>query len=278
MAPLLTIGDFSRMTYLTVKALRHYHEIGLLEPAAIDPDTGYRRYLPTQLGAAQVIRRLRDLGMPLDAVREVIQAPTVEERNAAIVGHLRRMERQLEQTQAAVASLRALLDEPVRAALQVEYRTDPPVHALAVPDRISMSEAEEWWTAAFDELHNELAELGWQRAGADAALYYSDFFQAESGQVVAFIPVHPDLSAERRRAHVIDLPAAEVAVTVHVGPFGELDRTYAALGTYVAERAIGIDGPIRENYIVTVADNPDEAAHRTEVCWPIFQTSKGVQS
>ena len=77
MRALLNIGDFSRMTYLSVKALRHYHETGLLEPAAVDPDTGYRLYRPAQVGMAQVIRRLRDLGMPLEDVKSVIDAPDV---------------------------------------------------------------------------------------------------------------------------------------------------------------------------------------------------------
>ena len=69
-------GDFSRMTYLSVKALRYYHEIGLLEPAAVDPDSGYRLYRPAPgSDAAQVIRRLRDLDMPLETVRTVLDAP-----------------------------------------------------------------------------------------------------------------------------------------------------------------------------------------------------------
>ena len=50
---LLTIGDFSRMTYLGVKALRHYHEIGLLVPADIDPASGYRLYRPSQVPTAR---------------------------------------------------------------------------------------------------------------------------------------------------------------------------------------------------------------------------------
>ena len=44
---LLTIGEFSKMTYLSVKALRHYHDVGLLEPALVDPATGYRHYAPS---------------------------------------------------------------------------------------------------------------------------------------------------------------------------------------------------------------------------------------
>ena len=54
------IGDFSRATRLTVKMLRHYHEAGLLEPAHIDPQTGYRRYTTDQVPVAQIIRRFRD--------------------------------------------------------------------------------------------------------------------------------------------------------------------------------------------------------------------------
>jgi len=56
--------------------------------------------------AAQVIRRLRDLGMPLEDVKAVLDAPDLAARNAGIGAHLRRMEQQLEQAQATVASLR----------------------------------------------------------------------------------------------------------------------------------------------------------------------------
>ena len=147
---LLTIGDFSRMTYVGVKALRHYHEIGLLVPADIDPVSGYRRYRPSQVPTAQVIRRLRDLGMPLERVRAVLAAPDVTARNAVIAGHLRQMERRLAQTQATVAPLRSMLEDQAQP-ITVEYRTTPPARALAIRDRISMADAERWWGSAFDE-------------------------------------------------------------------------------------------------------------------------------
>ena len=78
MSVLVSIGDFSRMTHLSIKALRFYHDQGLLEPARIDPSTGYRFYEPGQVPVAQVIRRFRDLDMPLDQVRAVLQAPDLE--------------------------------------------------------------------------------------------------------------------------------------------------------------------------------------------------------
>ena len=68
------MGEFSRMTHLSVKTLRHYHQVGLLEPAEVNPDTGYRYYTPEQIPQAQVIRRLRDLEMPVAEVKVVLAA------------------------------------------------------------------------------------------------------------------------------------------------------------------------------------------------------------
>src|SRR5882757_9177227 len=93
----LSIGDFSQITHLSVKTLRHYHEAGLLEPAQVDPGTGYRYYSTTQVPTAQVIRRFRDLGMP---VREVVAllAAQPEDRSALLTAHLQRLEDQLDET------------------------------------------------------------------------------------------------------------------------------------------------------------------------------------
>jgi DNA-binding transcriptional MerR regulator len=81
----LSIGDFARASHLSVKTLRHYHELGLLIPANIDPGSGYRRYTTEQIPTAQVIRRFRDLDMPLDQIREVLDAPDLRLRDALLV-------------------------------------------------------------------------------------------------------------------------------------------------------------------------------------------------
>ncbi|QUQ68661.1 MerR family transcriptional regulator [Kutzneria sp. CA-103260] len=260
MAVLLPIGDFSRMTYLSVKALRHYHDVGLLLPAVIDPVSGHRLYRPEQARTAQVIRRFRDLGMPLEEVRAVLAAPDVAGRNAVIGAHLRRVEEQLERTQAAVTSLRLLLEQGP-PAIEVEYRSVPAMTVLAVRDRIAMSDCERWWGDAFGRLH---AAVGDHRVGPDGCLYHSEFFTDDAGDVLAFVPVDGEPSG-RGDVEPFEIPAVELAVTLHQGPFSELDQTYGALGTYVAERAIGADGPIREHYLAS----PTE----TEVCWPVRHTT-----
>src|SRR5580693_1023376 len=106
MAAALTVGDFSRATHLSVKTLRHYHQVGLLEPATVNPDTGYRYYAAGQIPTAQVIRRLRDLEMPVADVKAVLAAPDAAARNALIAAHLDRLESELARTRGAVDSLR----------------------------------------------------------------------------------------------------------------------------------------------------------------------------
>ncbi len=267
----LAIGDFSRMTHVSVKALRHYHDMGLLEPAEIDPASGYRFYEPEQVPIAQVIRRFRDLGMPLDQIRQVLRAPDTGTRNQVIAEHMQRMESRLAATQAVVASLRALLERQ-SAPITVQYRSVTPACALAICEQVPSQDLDRWWDAAFRELDAALTAAVVAPAGPRAALYSTEFFTLGAGEVVAYIPITGDLRPAGR-AGIREIPAAELAVAVHKGSLADLDRTYGALGAHVAEREIGVDGPIREQYLVTAFDTDDESQHLTEVCWPVFQTT-----
>jgi DNA-binding transcriptional MerR regulator len=290
---MLTIGEFSRMTHLSVKALHHYHDVGVLEPTTIDPNSGYRIYGADQVAAAQVIRRLRDLGMPLDSIRAVLLAPDLAARNQEITAHLARMERQLEQTQAAVSGLRALLSGP-EPRPRIEFRTIPAVTALAIIEVVSVADVMAWGDEAMRELAAVLGASGLAQAGSFGALFPGEFFELERSEVTPFVPVERSSPSTgpvgqrlagtglagtglagtglAGRVQLIEIAGIEAAVAVHDGPPEDVDRTYGALGTVVAERAIGVDGPIREYY----PDGFDSVdPHRTEICWPVFRTARG---
>ena len=76
----LTIGEFAQLTHLSVRTLRRYHESGLLEPATVDPSSGYRYYTSGQIPSAQVIHRLRELDVPLAEVGEILATEDPEAR------------------------------------------------------------------------------------------------------------------------------------------------------------------------------------------------------
>jgi DNA-binding transcriptional MerR regulator/effector-binding domain-containing protein len=271
MAGLLSIGAFSQSTHLSVKALRHYDRIGLLEPAAVDPTTSYRSYSAAQVPTALLIGRLRGLEMPLDEVGRVLAAPDPAARDAAIAAHLERMEQRLADTQQAVASLRMLLrGEPTGPS--VERRGVGPISVLALRAVVDWDDTYDWLGSAFEALWSALGAAGVAAAGAEGALYSPEFFESHRGEVVAFVPITPDAAsawpAGAGPVSVEQLPAATLAVATHRGPFAEIDQTYGALGAAVAEGLRGAGGPIREHYLSGAASLGGPELH-AEVCWPI---------
>ena len=114
MEPLLSIGRFARRAGLTIGALRHYHEHGLLQPARIDPVTGYRSYVASQLEDARLIASLRALNLGLAEVRDVLASDPVERRRRLGV-HRSRLMAQLARTQRQIHWLNRAIDheEPI---------------------------------------------------------------------------------------------------------------------------------------------------------------------
>src|SRR3982074_2918284 len=106
----LTIGDFSRITHLSIKTLRYYHRVKLLEPAEVSQDTGYRYYHPAQVQAAHAIKRFRELGMPVEDVRAALTAPDAAARDAVLAAHLARMQAPPDRTGAPAAAPPPMLE------------------------------------------------------------------------------------------------------------------------------------------------------------------------
>ncbi|HEX9625001.1 MAG TPA: MerR family transcriptional regulator [Streptosporangiaceae bacterium] len=112
---LMSIGRFARLTGLTVKALRHYDELGLLRPAAVDAETGYRSYSSAQLGRAEAIRLLRRLEVPLDDIATLVETDDPAAVRGVLLDHQRRTALRSAELNVVLQGLQPLLDgkEPV---------------------------------------------------------------------------------------------------------------------------------------------------------------------
>jgi DNA-binding transcriptional MerR regulator len=267
----LPIGDFSRATHLSVKMLRHYHDIGLLEPVDVDAGTGYRRYATDQITTAQIIRRFRDLDMPLEDIQAVLAAADLETRNQVIANHLARLESNLARTQEAVTSLRDLLDHP-QAAAPIDHRHFPATPAAVITDTVDRDDALTWYQGALGELSATLSAQDIAPTRPAGGIYSTELFTDERGEATIFLPCHP-LPRPLGRVGVTTIPPVELATIVHPGSHKNIDRTYGTLAAYVARHALPIDGPIREYYLVGPSETRDESLWQTEVGWPIFRTA-----
>ena len=114
-AGLMSIGRFARLTGLSVKALRHYDELGLLRPAAVDPETGYRSYSSAQLARAEAIRMLRRLELPLDDVATLVATDDPATVRRVLLDHQRRTALRSAELNVVLQGLQPLIDgkEPV---------------------------------------------------------------------------------------------------------------------------------------------------------------------
>lgn len=250
MAPVdLPIGEFSRMTHLSVKTLHHYHDVGVLVPARIDSATGYRYYDRSQAHDAALIRRLRSLDMPIGQLVELLDA-TPAVRAHALDDHLGAMRAELARATEVVSGLRGLIEAPL-PVVDIELRSMPACAAMVARTTTSHEQVAGWLTSTFDEL--ELA-VGDGATGPSSARYSPEFFSAGEGQVAAYVPANPQVAGAEAIA------GGRYLVAVHTGPTEDLDRTYLPLGAHAVELGISLDAPIVERYI---------SERTTEVWWPV---------
>lgn len=251
------IGEFSTMTRLSRKALRHYHELGLLTPAAVDPTTSYRSYDVAQVALARSIRRFRELDVPLAELRAWVAA-SPPERDRILAAHLARLEDRLARTQDAVGALRTLLEPGPGVVL----RDVPEQEVLTVSATVALADLLGWWEDAVAELG---AAVPAPRDVLGASFSHA-LFADEVGEVSVWLPAPDDAVVRGRVARGV-LPGGRFAVLVHDGPDAQVAESWAALGAHVARLGTGAAGPVRERYLAGVLGDPGPLV--TELAWPV---------
>ena len=160
---MFTIGEFAQLTEITVKALHHYDEVGLLRPVEVDPATRYRRYAAIQLRKALLIRALRDVGVPLNELADVADEASaidvLERHRTNQLAAREAQDRAHKRTSAAIQTLAAETQVTVR-----EVPVQPFIGAI-----IDLGEAAENDNAEmedkFSALYATTIELGGQPTG-----------------------------------------------------------------------------------------------------------------
>jgi DNA-binding transcriptional MerR regulator len=268
--PHLRIGPFARASSLSVKALRAYHEQGLLVPAAVDPATGYRSYSPSQLADAAVIRRLRHLDVPLADIRTVLDARDPEVTAKVLAQHATTLEARLAELEDVVDELFHGVAAPEELT-PVHTRAEPATTVLAVPGRVPAEELGPFLVDAGRRLLTAATADGAVVTDVVGACFPTPEDEWEEATAVLPVAEAPLLSAASRAAgvRVAELAATPAAVLVHHGDYARLEDAYRVLGTWVAEHAEPTGSAVRERYLVTPADVDDPADLRTEISWPV---------
>ncbi|MEU6716544.1 MerR family transcriptional regulator [Nonomuraea sp. NPDC046802] len=232
---LLPIGQFARLGRLSVKQLRHYDELGLLRPAYVDAETGYRYYRASQARTALSIGLLRSLDVPLAVIGEVL-AGSPQALEAVRDG----LEAELARRRRTLASLERVMAEGLPSA-RVRVVREPPRRAAVVRERA-------------DGLQDV------SRATSAAAARLVDAWQGAPLELIGLFPVDVDEAFEVEVAAVLEtgpapagqvrvLPGGAFACATHVGPYEQMSLTAHAVLAWCAERRLPARGRLREVYV-----------------------------
>jgi DNA-binding transcriptional MerR regulator len=268
----MAIGEFSRACRLSVKALRHYDELGLLPPAHVDLRSGYRYYGRAQARPAIAISLLRSLGVPLESIRELLAARSDEARAGLLAAERDRLERQVAHTQRALRSIERIMRAGELLPYDVATRQEPGRLVLAVHGATSVDGHVEETTALVGALLARLERVscGWSEPiiGVFTGLEESETIAATVCAQIARDP------GPVPGAAVEQLPGGLVAATTHVGAFEEMGVAYHALFAWAQERGYSPAGGVRELYRSDPERVPPEQLV-TEVLLPITPQGDG---
>jgi effector-binding domain-containing protein len=265
MKTLVPIGRFSAICRLSQKALRLYDEMGLLRPAWVDPDSGYRYYALAQATEAERIRLLRSLEVPLEEIAEYLRDDA--SAKGVLERHRRRLESRLDQLRAVLASLDRLEREDAMS-YDVKTKEVSAQRIVGIRSRVRLSELGAEAARAFGELFAHLGRAGAAPAGPPLALYHRPPGDDDEVDVEFCVPVGRPMSGAGRVTGR-ELPAATAAYTLHRGAYDEVGPAYAALQRWMQEHGHEADGAPREIYLVGPQQAADAAQLRTEVQWPL---------
>jgi DNA-binding transcriptional MerR regulator len=270
---LLTIGAFARRSRLSIKALRLYERLGLLLPAEIDPQTGYRRYRENQLFAARLIVGLRRLDMPLSEVVRVISA-SGEVGASVLTSYWELVERR-------VAAQRELSEQLRQSLLWGESRFATfDVHERDQPEQIVLSEtlavdisALTATTADATEQLTKSAPAHGGVSGERFVIFHGEVNEDNIGPIEICIPVASESTATRREP---EHRQAYVSVTKAQFGWPQILSAYDAVEQWIDQHDRRCIGSPREIYRADV--DPASAAPTDEVCdvvFPIAETRRG---
>lgn len=262
---LYKIGMFAAMNHVTVKTLRFYEEQGLLLPAYIQPENGYRYYTLSQMAVIHQITALKTAGFTLEEIARINSGADEEavllKKKAELLEKISDLTRQIAVVDGYLSRKKIGLSHPVL------IKTIPETTVAAMKARIE----------SYDCLFDDMPKMGklMEKAGCICALpEYCFTNYLEPGHKDEDILVELCESVEEAREetgglYFRTLPEIQAACIFHKGSYRTFSESYETVLKYIEENGYEIAGEIRESYIDGIWNKDDESQWLSEIQVPI---------
>ncbi|XZE53424.1 MerR family transcriptional regulator [Planctomycetaceae bacterium SH139] len=244
---LLTIGEFSKLTGLTIKTLRFYHESGLIKPASVDASSGYRYYAADQVELAIAIKTLRELGFSIEQIGELLP---VDFRPGTLVEMLEQRRVALREAMRDDRERLRRLDEILVIERQAEQRAEVAGFEVRLVEVAAQQVASMKYRGAYAECGKIFAKLARQYgryiAGKPMILCWDSEFKDTDASFEVVFPVRP--CNAKPGSQIYELSGGQAIALLHAGPYADLHRSYRKLMVSAATRGWQYETPAREVY------------------------------
>ncbi len=265
------IGDFAKLNKVTVKTLRHYDNLGLLQPEKVDSFTGYRYYSASQMPRLNRILSLKDIGFSLDEIALVLdknldleQIQTLLElKHVEISGKISAEQERLSRVEAL---MKICKQEAYDMKYDVVIKAVEPVRVASLRDIIpNYSEQGHLW----DELGEHIKASNTKIVPPCMVIYHGTGCNEEGVDAEVIEPIIGDLSdTDRIKVKLLEV-VKEMACVVHKGSFQTLNMAYSAISNWIEENGYEIIGPQRELYLKGEWITKDPNEYVTEIQFPV---------
>jgi len=254
------IGEFSRLSRVSVRMLRHYDQLGLLTPSQTDPFTGYRYYSAQQLPRLNRIIALRDLGFSLEQIARMLDEELSTEQLLGMLKLKRveveeRMKLEGERLARLEVRIRQMRESPTGGEYDVVVRD---IESELVATYREVAADDDRIQQMFDMVETYVAAIEGARADKPPfSIYYDEDYREKDVDAEVAVPLNYAIP-ENDVIRVRQLPRlASVACVVHVGEYSYIYQAYNSLLAWIEANGYRMTGPIREVYLRYGADGLD---------------------
>jgi DNA-binding transcriptional MerR regulator len=266
MDELMPIGRFSRLCWLSIKALRLYDEAGLLQPAHVDPVSNYRYYTPAQATTARVIATLRSLDMPLATIKQIVTENDPDHVRDLLGSYRLQLEERIDRHRHMLERVETFIRKGAVMAYDITTQDVPSVDVVGTTYTVSPDSISDMSRDAYHRLYAALSTAGISPAGAPRMVYRAmtdDDWTVEACVPVTGVSTAPDGFDLHR------LGGGTAAVTRHIGPYEELGIAYREVESWIEAHGLTSAGTPYDVYLNDPSEVADPTKLETQIVWPV---------
>jgi DNA-binding transcriptional MerR regulator len=242
------IGEFSKVTGLSINTLRFYHEKGLLVPDQVDVQTSYRYYGEGSVTRARAIARFKEMLVPLETIGEILGA---YDNEATVLEFLVQHRKQIATRIATMQGIVSTLDQIINQEEKVQAMLDSNEFEVERKHVETLLIGSIRWQGKYSECGNALrklyGELGRYVCGKPMDLYYDEGHKEDGADIETAVPIRKGKQVPG--ITIRELPGGDAISLIHKGPYELIGHAYEKLNAYAQEQGLSFGPPVRQVYI-----------------------------